>query len=287
MKTVIDAPIMTVQPELAAEIGFNEALFLQQLHYLSKFTDCGQLNGGWVTKTLAEWTKYYSFWSNGTVRRTIYSLQEQQLILADTLYLQTRLVHTKSYKVHYDHAVLKRLQNQSERVNESAAECSKADARYEAELLEQDGHIDSINCSPPHAQNDDEPLRKTDRQVRKEFKEKEKNIKTAYVSADAVEAIVAYLNEKAGKHFQPSTRQTARLITARLKQGRKVEDFFQVIDTKCAQWLNDSKLCTYLRPSTLFSETNFENYLNEKPVYRERKIEPAGAIVLDFSKGEG
>lgn len=123
-----------------------------------------------------------------------------------------------------------------------------------------------------------------DRQV---CKEKEKNIKSGRVPADAVEVIVAYLNEKAGKHFQPSTRQTARLITARLKQGRKVEDFFQVIDTKCAQWLNDSKLSTYLRPSTLFSETNFENYLNEKPAYRERKIEPVRSIVLDFSKGEG
>ncbi len=74
--------------------------------------------------------------------------------------------------------------------------------------------------------------------------------------------IVNYLNEKTGKKFSPNTGSTRKHITARLKEGRTIEDCKKVIDTKCQQWLG-TQFAGFLRPETLFSPAKFENYLNE------------------------
>lgn len=75
---------------------------------------------------------------------------------------------------------------------------------------------------------------------------------------------ILYLNEKANKNFSPTNRVNTDLVKARLKEGRTIADFKKVIDRKSSQWINDNKMIDYLRPKTLFSATNFENYLNEK-----------------------
>lgn len=76
--------------------------------------------------------------------------------------------------------------------------------------------------------------------------------------------IVTYLNIATGKSFKPSSRKTKDLIKARQNEGYTLDDFKQVIDIKCSQWLNDPNMVNYLRPETLFG-TKFESYLNEKP----------------------
>ncbi|MNT70150.1 hypothetical protein D3C72_2085060 [compost metagenome] len=53
-----------------------------------------------------------------------------------------------------------------------------------------------------------------------------------------------------------------------MHEGRTVEDFKKVIDTKANEWLGKDQEM-YLRPNTLFTPTNFENYLNQ--ALRERK----------------
>ena len=78
--------------------------------------------------------------------------------------------------------------------------------------------------------------------------------------APAVREIVGYLNAKTGTAYRPTTKATARLIQARLKEGFTVEDCKAVIDNMTAKWGNDPKMCRYLRPQTLFG-TKFESYL--------------------------
>lgn len=79
-----------------------------------------------------------------------------------------------------------------------------------------------------------------------------------------INEIVAYLNEKTQSSYRTSTANTRKHIVARLKQCYTVADFKYVIDVKCAEWLNDPKMAQYLRPETLFTERNFENYLQQK-----------------------
>ena len=77
------------------------------------------------------------------------------------------------------------------------------------------------------------------------------------------EEIVQYLNQKTNKNFKHTSKVTQRHIRARLAEGFTVNDFKQVIDNKCSDWLRDQKMKEYLRPETLFG-TKFESYLNSK-----------------------
>ena len=75
-------------------------------------------------------------------------------------------------------------------------------------------------------------------------------------------------------------------MNARYREGYNLDDFKKVIDWKVKDWLNDPHWKKYLRPSTLFNATNFENYLEET---RDEKIEESSSpkpFDLDFSKGE-
>lgn len=74
--------------------------------------------------------------------------------------------------------------------------------------------------------------------------------------------IVDYLNQKAGKTFRSTGKNTQQHINARLAEGFTVENFKTVIDTMCAKW-KGTEMDEYLRPSTLFGP-KFENYLNAK-----------------------
>lgn len=75
-------------------------------------------------------------------------------------------------------------------------------------------------------------------------------------------SIVEHLNKKTGKAYKENSPKTISLIETRLSEGFSLEDFLKVIDTKSAQWLEDPKMKTYLRPETLFGN-KFESYLNE------------------------
>lgn len=78
---------------------------------------------------------------------------------------------------------------------------------------------------------------------------------------DAV-AILEFLNEKAGRAYQP-TDANLGLIKARLKEGYTVAQCKQVIAKKCREWGGDDKMAPYLRPATLFNCTKFNNYAGE------------------------
>ena len=91
----------------------------------------------------------------------------------------------------------------------------------------------------------------------------DKNVKKRDTLSGRCALIINYLNEKTGSNFDPKNESTTDLIKARFNEGRTVKDFIEVIDTKLEDWLTDGKMVRFLRPSTLFNRTNFENYLNE------------------------
>ena len=82
------------------------------------------------------------------------------------------------------------------------------------------------------------------------------------------ESIIARLNEKSGMNYRPSSKATQGHINARLAEGFTVEDFYTVIDKKCAEW-RGSEMEKYLRPETLFG-SKFENYLNAPATTRRQ-----------------
>lgn len=78
--------------------------------------------------------------------------------------------------------------------------------------------------------------------------------------------IVSHLNHVCGTHYRANTKETQRLISARMREGFSPDDFIKVIDTKAAKWLKDDRMKGYLCPNTLFSAKHFETYLNENIV---------------------
>lgn len=83
-------------------------------------------------------------------------------------------------------------------------------------------------------------------------------------------AIMTHLTKATGKKFRlgKTTSQIKKSdkylkVVARLKEKYTVTDFLNVIGIKCKEWLEDSKMSRFLRPSTLFAAKNFEKYLDE------------------------
>jgi len=72
--------------------------------------------------------------------------------------------------------------------------------------------------------------------------------------------IIDCLNEKAGTRFRHSV-QSRKSIRARIREGATVEDCKLVIDQKAGLWRHDPVMGEYLRPSTLFRPSHFEEYL--------------------------
>jgi len=93
------------------------------------------------------------------------------------------------------------------------------------------------------------------------------------LSKDNVELrkkIIDYFNKITGQKRTYDCDETNKLLNGRIDEGRAFKDFRHVIDTKTSQWLGDKKMQKFLRPSTLFREGNFEDYLNE-PYENPRK----------------
>lgn len=88
------------QPSLAAAIGLNEAIFLQQLHYWVERSE-NQIDGHrWVYNTIADWGKQFPFWSTKTISRTIGSLEKRGLVLSGN-YNPKGYDRTKWYTIDY------------------------------------------------------------------------------------------------------------------------------------------------------------------------------------------
>ena len=89
-------------------------------------------------------------------------------------------------------------------------------------------------------------------------------------------AIIDRLNEKAGTNYRASSKATQGHINARFAEGFTIEDFFTVIEKKCAEW-KGTNMEMYLRPETLFG-SKFESYLNA-PASRRQTVGASGIAV--------
>jgi uncharacterized phage protein (TIGR02220 family) len=80
---------------------------------------------------------------------------------------------------------------------------------------------------------------------------------------DTADKVIDYLNSQAGTRYK-HTDTNRKLINVRLKEYTKRE-VFDVITKKANEW-RGTEMERYLRPSTLFNATKFEEYLNQKVI---------------------
>ena len=75
---------IVVNPDLAAGIGLNEAIVVQQLNYWLNSKSAKTIDGKkWIYNTYENWQKdNFPFWSVKTVKRTMRSLEKFEIVLA-------------------------------------------------------------------------------------------------------------------------------------------------------------------------------------------------------------
>ena len=93
--------------------------------------------------------------------------------------------------------------------------------------------------------------------------------------------IVDYLNELTNSSFKATNKNTQKLINARLKEGYTVDDLKLVCKDKTDEWLykigvpswqKNENMERYLRPSTLFKVSKFEEYLEKARKNQKNQI---------------
>lgn len=230
-----DYPIL-VLPALASEIGLNEAIVLQQMHYWLKKSNHNYDGRRWIYNSFPEWQKHFPFWSVMTIKRAVYSLEKQNLLYVGN-YNKAKFDKTKWYSINYEKLEgMKRPSHQNDTTNVS----KRNDGVYQNDTT---NTRDYTEITTETTNN---------------------NILSGNPTASRIpyKEIVDYLNEKTGKNFKHKTAKTRKFIEARWNQDFRLDDFKKVIDVKTDEWLNtDSD--KYLRPETLFG-TKFEGYLNQK-----------------------
>lgn len=82
------------------------------------------------------------------------------------------------------------------------------------------------------------------------------------IDKENIKIIIDYFNQVVGTKYTYRNKANNEHITARLKDGFSIEDLKLVIDDRAKRWKTDPKMKDYLRPTTLFAPSHFENYLN-------------------------
>ncbi|HEB2247167.1 TPA: DnaD domain protein, partial [Staphylococcus aureus] len=78
----------------------NEAIVLQQIHYWLNNSKHKYDGKTWIFNSYPEWQKQFPFWSLITIKRTIYSLEKQNLLLIGN-YNKAKFDKTKWYSINY------------------------------------------------------------------------------------------------------------------------------------------------------------------------------------------
>lgn len=98
------------------------------------------------------------------------------------------------------------------------------------------------------------------------------SIKEIYKEKEICKRVIDKLNELNNTKYSPTSESTLKFIKGRLKDGYTEEDLMLVVEKMSYLWHQpgEKDMTPYLRPSTLFRPTNFENYLN-MPIKNKQK----------------
>lgn len=164
MNTIIDDKALLLLPQLAVAVGVNEAIFLQQLHYLMNCEDKGRVINGqkWIHNTITEWQEHnFPFWDEGVIKRTIKNLENDGLVISSPAHNKLNIDRTKWYTINY--TILYALDEPVERIKNKRSKRSGAanqrvsfTTRKEQNVLmggEQNVPMDRTKCSFPLEQN--------------------------------------------------------------------------------------------------------------------------------------
>jgi hypothetical protein len=222
-KLLLDEAPLVILPSLAAAVGLEAAVVLQQLHFLIRIKlerhrehpkESGRdIHDGriWVWNSYQKWKEnYFSFLSVRSLQRIFLNLERKGLIVAGN-YNEHNLDKTKWYSVNYDHPLIKgittagitesnkTIENNNSLVVNSDQRETVIDGAKLAHSTCQIGTIDSANLALSYTKNTTKTSTKTtttteDELSLTEFSQKE-NIKVTASDAFPIPATAAEADE--------------------------------------------------------------------------------------------
>jgi len=118
-----------------------------------------------------------------------------------------------------------------------------------------------------------------------------KSLEEKALNPNVVE-VLDFMNGLYGTGFKSTTKSTTTSIVARLKEN-SIDELKLVVANRYAAWKDDSLMCKYLTPDTIFRDSKFPKYLEEamrtkqgESLLNAKKIGLAKGdlITLDLSK---
>ncbi len=103
-KLLLDEAPLQIQASLATAIGLNEAIALQQLHWVLQNPKMGKEVGGihYVYMSIQDWRKgHFPFWSGATIQRTFDNLEKMAIIKSRGDLNSAHFDRTKWYAIDY------------------------------------------------------------------------------------------------------------------------------------------------------------------------------------------
>ena len=173
-KLLLDEAPLVVLPSLAAAIGLEAAVVLQQLHFLIRIKlerhkeyhkeSERDIHDGrvWVWNSYEKWKEnYFSFLSIRSLQRIFLNLEKDGLIVTAN-YNEYNLNKTKWYSINYDHSLIRAIATtgttesykKKEKDNSSAANSDQRETVVDGAKLArstcQIGTIDDANLAPSY-----------------------------------------------------------------------------------------------------------------------------------------
>ena len=97
--------LLIIFKKLACEIGLNESIVLQQVHYWTQHNATIRRNYHegyyWTYNTYQEWQKDFPFWSIPTIKRTFLNLEKKGYLISGN-FNKMKIDRTKWYRIDHD-----------------------------------------------------------------------------------------------------------------------------------------------------------------------------------------
>ena len=100
-KLLIQSEPLQVLPELAAQIGLNEAIVLQQIHFWLQKSKHEHDGRRWIYNTFSEWQAQFPFWSERTLQRIVAQLVHLGLVVVHK-FNESNWDRTNWYAIEYE-----------------------------------------------------------------------------------------------------------------------------------------------------------------------------------------
>ncbi|PAF19725.1 DnaD domain-containing protein [Terribacillus saccharophilus] len=117
-KKLIDEYPLLVLPSLATQIGLNEAIVIQQIHFWMQQSRHKKDGRTWIYNTVKDWEQQFPFWSESTIKRILNKLYKEGLIIKGN-YNKANYDKTIWYSIDYEKLEIKTKGSGQIELNES------------------------------------------------------------------------------------------------------------------------------------------------------------------------